>query len=123
MVSLPNACHDIIIAEMVHNQFNYRDCGLQDKTHIRWFGHDNLKDFFFSAGYSIVEEDFIIKDRSTIERYEEYKTNELENLLKSRVGGNVYQFVERLVHNNYAQNKRIRTKSNFKKLQVKKRTG
>jgi SAM-dependent methyltransferase len=116
LISLPNGCHDIVIAEMIHNQFNYRDSGLQDRTHIRWFGHGNLKSFFGDAGFSIAEEDFILNDRHSIERYADYQNDLLEKLLASRTGGNVYQFIERLVKTEYASKKKIKQKSKFSKL-------
>lgn len=116
LISLPNGCHDIVIAEMVHNQFNYRDSGLQDRTHIRWFGHDSLKDFFGNAGFSVMEEDFILNDRHTIPRYADYKTNELEKMLRTRTGGNVYQFIERLVRNEHFIENNMKTKSKFNTL-------
>src|SRR5207249_706431 len=41
VVSLPHAGHNAMIASLLDENFDYRESGLLDKTHIRFFGIKN----------------------------------------------------------------------------------
>lgn len=52
---VPNAQHWSIQAMLNSGQFRYKDTGLMDRTHIRWFTRITLIEMFQSGGFKIVE--------------------------------------------------------------------
>ena len=61
VVSLLHAGHNAILASLLNEDFQYRESGLLDRTHIRFFGMKNIQDLFDGAGLSIVEVEFVIR--------------------------------------------------------------
>lgn len=53
LISVPNAAYAGLIAELMHGQFRYRDEGLLDKTHLRFFTRSSLLDFLEQAGWQV----------------------------------------------------------------------
>jgi O-antigen biosynthesis protein len=53
IASLPNVAHASVRLALLGGQFRYRDTGLLDETHIRFFTHDSIQDLFEEAGYTI----------------------------------------------------------------------
>ncbi len=107
--SIPNIAHNIILLNLFNNDFKYRELGLLDNTHIRFFAHDNLERFCRDAGFSIVSEDGVLVEFQHSFEYDpamEINT-ELAGLLESRKYGNVYQFVLKLKKSAYVLEKNI----------------
>ena len=53
LVSLPNVAHFSTIASLLfRSRWPYRDRGICDRTHLRFFGEDNLEELFAAAGFS-----------------------------------------------------------------------
>jgi hypothetical protein len=46
---------------MMNGNFEYRDWGLLDRTHIRFFGLKNIEDLFANAGLKIVDARYVTK--------------------------------------------------------------
>ena len=61
VISLPHACHAAVAACLIDGDFQYRDWGLLDRTHIRFFGLANMTTLFERAGLKIVDYRFVIK--------------------------------------------------------------
>jgi 2-polyprenyl-3-methyl-5-hydroxy-6-metoxy-1,4-benzoquinol methylase len=61
VVSLPHAGNNAIVASILCGDFEYRDSGLLDRTHIRFFCLKNMQDLFESSGFKIVAAEFFIK--------------------------------------------------------------
>ena len=61
VVSLPHIGHSAIVACLLNGDFEYRDWGLLDRTHIRFFGVRNMQNLFNDAGLTIVDARFIVK--------------------------------------------------------------
>jgi 2-polyprenyl-3-methyl-5-hydroxy-6-metoxy-1,4-benzoquinol methylase len=61
VVSLPHVAHFGIIACLLDEDFEYRDLGLLDRTHIRFFGLKNMQTLFDDAGYRIVDAEAVIR--------------------------------------------------------------
>jgi len=55
LLSVPNAAYAGLIAELLAGQFDYRDEGLLDRTHLRFFTRDSLGKFLTAAGLSAYE--------------------------------------------------------------------
>lgn len=59
VLSLPHIGHAVIAACLMAEDFEYHDCGLLDRTHIRFFGIKNIQDLFEKAGLKIIEAEFL----------------------------------------------------------------
>ena len=53
VVSIPNICHGDIILSLMNSNFKYSQMGLLDKTHLRFFGVNNIYDFFSKCGFTV----------------------------------------------------------------------
>lgn len=53
VASIPNVVHIALIFEMLHGKFDYRDKGLLDDSHIRFFTRSSLIRTFTDAGFTI----------------------------------------------------------------------
>lgn len=60
VVSLPHAGHAAIISCLLSGDFQYRDWGLLDRTHIRFFCLKNIEDLFSRAGLKILDFHYVI---------------------------------------------------------------
>lgn len=60
VVSLPHVGHAAVMACLVNGDFEYRDWGLLDRTHIRFFGLKNIEDLFAQAELKIIEAKYVV---------------------------------------------------------------
>jgi 2-polyprenyl-3-methyl-5-hydroxy-6-metoxy-1,4-benzoquinol methylase len=60
VISLPHVGHSAIAACLLQEDFDYRDWGLLDRTHIRFFGIKNIQDLFEKAGLKIIHAEFVV---------------------------------------------------------------
>lgn len=51
LISVPNAAYAGLVAELMHGEFRYRDEGLLDRTHLRFFTRRSLLDFLSQHGW------------------------------------------------------------------------
>jgi SAM-dependent methyltransferase len=61
IASIPHAGHSAVVACLLDENFEYREAGLLDKTHIRFFGIRNIQDLFDRADLAIVEAQFVVR--------------------------------------------------------------
>lgn len=61
VVSLPHVGHNVILACLMTHDFEYREWGLLDKTHLRFFAIKNIKRLVDEAGLKIVDVRFVIR--------------------------------------------------------------
>jgi 2-polyprenyl-3-methyl-5-hydroxy-6-metoxy-1,4-benzoquinol methylase len=59
IVSLPHIGHCVIHACLMDEDFAYRDWGLLDATHIRFFGLKNMQKLMADSGLSIIDVRFV----------------------------------------------------------------
>ncbi len=99
VVSLPHVGHSAIHACLFVSDFDYRDWGLLDRTHIRFFGLTNIAALFSGAGLKIVEAEFVTCEPEQTEFAAHW--NKLPQSLKRELRANplglVYQVVVRAV--------------------------
>jgi 2-polyprenyl-3-methyl-5-hydroxy-6-metoxy-1,4-benzoquinol methylase len=55
LVSVPNIAHCTVSANLLNNEFSYADCGILDKTHIRWFTWKSMAELFAEAGLRVIQ--------------------------------------------------------------------
>jgi 2-polyprenyl-3-methyl-5-hydroxy-6-metoxy-1,4-benzoquinol methylase len=53
LASIPNVTHSALVFEMMNGRFEYRDYGLLDTTHIRFFDRYGVLRFFEDSGYFV----------------------------------------------------------------------
>lgn len=61
VVSIPHASHASILACLLNNDFEYRDWGLLDRTHIRFFCMRNIQTLIEGAGLKIADFAFVLR--------------------------------------------------------------
>lgn len=94
-VSIPNIAYNGIIIDLINDQFTYRDTGLMDNTHLRWFTMNSLEKMVKKCGYKIVKEHNLINSMRNSEFKDAYTKvpPQIASFLKFRPGGEVYQMV------------------------------
>jgi len=99
VISLPHVGHSSVVACLLDEDFKYRDWGLLDRTHIRFFGLKNIQALFNDAGLHIKEAKFVIAKPEESELSERWNnlSSEVKNTLSSFKYGNVYQVVVKAV--------------------------
>ena len=114
VVSLPHVGHSAIVACLLEEDFEYREWGLLDRTHIRFFGIKNMQALFEQAGLKIVEGQFVIRSPESTEFAERWTRTvcdslagerwkrmprEFRDVLSMNRYGTVYQVVVKAVPN------------------------
>ncbi len=99
IVSLPHVGHSAIHACLYDSDFEYRDWGLLDKTHIRFFGLTNIAALFAGAGLKIIEAEFVTCEPEQTEFSNRWAKlpGTLKQALRTNPFGTVYQVVVRAV--------------------------
>lgn len=94
-ISIPNIAYNGVIAELLNDQFTYRETGLLDNTHLRFFTMYSLDEMVKKCGYKIINEFNLINSIRNSEFKDAYTKipPQIVSLLKSRPGGEVYQMV------------------------------
>lgn len=97
-ISIPNIGHNAVMIDLWNNLFTYRESGLLDKTHLRFFTYYSLKQMVEQCGLKIVKEINLINVVENTEFNNNYSKvpPTVEILLKRREYGEVYQFVWKL---------------------------
>lgn len=55
VLSVPNVAHWSVRVDLIRGRFQYRDCGIMDATHLRWFTANSIKLLLESVGLRPVE--------------------------------------------------------------------
>lgn len=95
VLSLPHVGHSAIAACLLLEDFDYRDWGLLDKTHIRFFGLKNIQALVLDAGLAITRVEFVVRHPDETEfadKWEKLSSSVQQALLTNRYGY-VYQVV------------------------------
>jgi 2-polyprenyl-3-methyl-5-hydroxy-6-metoxy-1,4-benzoquinol methylase len=56
LISIPNVAHASVRLQLLRGHFRYTETGLLDRTHLRFFDQDSLRDLVADAGLTIEEE-------------------------------------------------------------------
>jgi 2-polyprenyl-3-methyl-5-hydroxy-6-metoxy-1,4-benzoquinol methylase len=95
VLSLPHVGHSALSACLLEEDFDYREWGLLDKTHIRFFGIKNIQAMFERASLSITDVKFVIKKPEQTEFAGAWArlSGDTRKALCTNRFGNVYQVV------------------------------
>jgi 2-polyprenyl-3-methyl-5-hydroxy-6-metoxy-1,4-benzoquinol methylase len=55
VVSIPNAAHQALVAELLSGHLDYTTTGLIDATHLRWFTRHSITDLLERCGFLVTE--------------------------------------------------------------------
>lgn len=99
VVSLPHVGNNAIVASIIDGDFEYRDWGLLDRTHIRFFGLKNMQALFEQAGYKIIAAEFVVNPPEQTELASHWLKlpQKVKTALEANKFGNVYQVVMKIV--------------------------
>lgn len=95
LLSIPNVAHAALIAEMMEGRFEYRDEGLLDRTHIRFFTRQNILDIFGETGFKVDTIDTItwMPEQTEFTRILEELPPTLRSYLFKNADALTYQFI------------------------------
>ena len=95
ILSLPHVGHCVIAACLINDDFDYRDDGLLDRTHIRFFGLKNIQSLINDAGLNIVDAQFVVRAPESTELADQGSrlSSDARQFLSSHKHANVYQVV------------------------------
>ena len=99
VVSLPHVGHSAVAACLLNEDFDYRDWGLLDRTHIRFFGMKNIQTLFNKAGLNIIEAQCVIVPPEITEFANHWRSlpTQVREALSTCKFGEVYQVVIKAV--------------------------
>jgi 2-polyprenyl-3-methyl-5-hydroxy-6-metoxy-1,4-benzoquinol methylase len=95
IVSLPHIGHCVIHACLMDEDFEYRDCGLLDTTHIRFFGLKNMQNLMTDAGLKVVDVEFVMRMPEDTEYADRWRNASAD--LKAAVVRNPFAYVYQCV--------------------------
>jgi len=103
VISLPHVGHAAVAACLFNSDFDYRDWGLLDRTHIRFFGLRNIENLFAQANLKIIDAKYVIKtpEETEFATYWTQLPTTLQDALKKSRYANIYQVVVKAVPISY----------------------
>ena len=93
LISIPNVSHNTIIMQLLKNRFDYKDIGLLDRTHIRFYTKETFSDEVDSIDLKRLQHYFtylIPAGTGWGTKYKDHSIEERELLFKS-VDGHIFQ--------------------------------
>ncbi len=96
IVSVPNITNNDILLKAFYNRFDYTDIGLLDYSHIHFWGLENIFEFASASNLEIYSIEATYVTTGHTEQYEGKNLPGsvlMQNALKERNCGEVYQFV------------------------------
>lgn len=95
IISVPNVANNAIIIDLINNKFNYKDIGLLDNTHIKFFTYYTFLDVLARCNLIAIGENATYAQPYETEFLNNYNliSDQLADALKNKEFGNVYQFI------------------------------
>jgi 2-polyprenyl-3-methyl-5-hydroxy-6-metoxy-1,4-benzoquinol methylase len=103
VISLPHVGHAGVMSCIINSDFEYRDCGLLDRTHIRFFGVRNMEALFAQAELKIVEVKYVILPPENTDLAENWSklSVTVQDAIQTSPYADVYQVVVKAVPLSY----------------------
>ena len=98
LLSIPHSGHKTMLASALCSDIEYRNWGLLDRTHIRFFGMKNIQQLIEQAGLQVTEAEFVVRPPDMMELSTVWSRLDpsVQSLLDNIEYGDVYQVVARL---------------------------
>ncbi len=95
LLSLPNVGHAALVAELMEGRFEYRDDGLLDRTHLRFFTRRNILDLLRRTGFRVEAMDAVtwMPERTEFRRTLDELPSALRAHLLRHPDALTYQFI------------------------------
>ena len=96
VVSIPNAGHEAVLAELIRGRFTYQDTGLLDSTHLRFFTLASLRELLERSGFFItrIERTHRTAEQTSLAVHDVTLPSELrDRLLEASPEAQTYQFI------------------------------
>ncbi|BCJ93381.1 hypothetical protein acsn021_09500 [Anaerocolumna cellulosilytica] len=103
MVSVPNIAYNAVIIDLINNKFKYRNTGILDSTHLRFFTYESFETFFNDAGL-IIEKEKVVHlnlEHSGFNNNYQSIPREQALFLKNREFADAYQYVITVIKESY----------------------
>lgn len=100
-ISIPNIAYNGVIIDLINDQFTYRETGLLDNTHLRFFTMNSLDKMVKKCGFKINFE-HNLQNKVSLSEFKDAYTKvppQIASFLKFRPGGEVYQMIWELKAN------------------------
>jgi 2-polyprenyl-3-methyl-5-hydroxy-6-metoxy-1,4-benzoquinol methylase len=99
VISLPHVGHAAVMSCLFNGDFEYRNWGLLDRTHIRFFCLKNIEDLFAQANLKIIEVAYVTKPPEETEFASAWAklSSSVKAAFKSSPHSDVYQVVVKAV--------------------------
>jgi len=98
VVSIPNAAHEAVLAELINGRFTYQDTGLLDSTHLRFFTLGSLRELLERSGFVItrIERTRRTAEQTSLAIHDVALPAELrDRILEASPEAQTYQFIVR----------------------------
>lgn len=95
LTSIPNIAHNAVVMELLQGKFNYRDEGLLDGTHLRFFTKDSIISLLKQAGLQPIQWMTTMLQPEFTEFRQSYDSfsETFREYLRAREDADVYQYV------------------------------
>ena len=95
IISIPNISHNVIINNLLNDSFEYRNTGLLDDTHLKFFTRSSFEKMVKSLNLQIALVDCVIKelDQTEYPIDQSVVVNERRKTLFYHKEGNIYQYI------------------------------
>lgn len=93
VISLPNVAHISLRLELLEGRFVYRDAGLLDRTHLRFFDRPGVDQLLEDAGWKLFDLERVTRRLGTTEIQLEDPDPNLVNQISTDPEALTYQFV------------------------------
>ncbi len=117
LISIPNIAHNDVIAQLFNNSFAYREIGLLDNTHVRFWGKSELKSLAENAGFflEILDGSYHAPFATELKDMPAEIPDTLKTMLYNREYNEVYQFFLVLRKKEWAEKNGVKTDIRLKK--------
>ena len=105
VTSLPNVAHGDVRLSLLHGEFHYRELGLLDRTHLRFFTLETIHEMMRDAGLVVIETERVIMPmfNSELGLKREDFSGALVDEIRAGTEYETYQFVMKSVIDNGSQ--------------------
>ena len=98
VISIPNAGHEAVLAELIKGRFTYQDTGLLDSTHLRFFTLASVRELLERSGFFItrIERTHRTAEQTSLAAHDVTLPPGLrDRLLEASAEAQTYQFIVR----------------------------